>query len=126
MKYLKIFWKPLFWLALICYSLFIPAKNLPLTPLFSIPHFDKMVHFVLFFVLCLLLIRPLKSVELKHRFYAPFFTVLLSALLELCQHTISSSRNSNIYDFLANAAGALFATVFFRLLVSNRKWEKLF
>jgi glycopeptide antibiotics resistance protein len=123
---LTYFWKPLLWLAIICYALFIPAGDLPIKPFLKIPHFDKMVHFGLFFVFCLLLLRPLKRLHLNHYFLAPLISLILSAILEFSQHVLSNSRSSDIKDFIANSLGVLAAVMFFYLLVSNRKWEKLF
>jgi glycopeptide antibiotics resistance protein len=120
------FWKPLLWLAIICYALFIPAGDLPIKPFLKIPHFDKMVHFGLFFVFCLLLLRPFKKLQLKYYLLAPLISILLSALLEISQHVLSKSRSSDIKDFIANSLGVLAAVVFYYLFVSNRKWEKLF
>lgn len=123
---LTYFWKPLLWLAIICYALFIPASDLPIKPFLKIPHFDKMVHFGLFFVFCLLLLRPFKKLQLKYYLLAPLISILLSALLEFSQHVLSNSRSSDVKDFIANSMGVLAAVVFFYLFVSNRKWEKLF
>jgi glycopeptide antibiotics resistance protein len=120
------FWKPLLWLAIICYALFIPADDLPLEPFFRIPHFDKMVHFGLFFVFCLFLLRPLKRLKFQYYLLAPLISIILSALLEFSQHVLSISRSSDIKDFIANSLGVISAAVFFYLFVSNRKWEKLF
>ncbi len=120
------FWKPLLWLAIICYALFIPADDLPLEPFFNIPYFDKMVHFGLFFVFCLFLLRPLKRLRLKYYLLAPLISIILSALLEFSQHVLSNSRSSDIKDFIANSFGVIASVVFFYLFVSNRKWEKLF
>lgn len=120
------FWKPLLWLAIICYALFIPAGELPIKPFLRIPHFDKLVHFGLFFVFCLLLISPLKKLKYKHYFVAPLISITLSALLEISQHLISTSRSSDIYDFAANTAGIIGSVIFYFLFVSGRKWEMLF
>jgi len=120
------FWKPLLWLAIICYALFIPADDLPLEPFFRIPHFDKIVHFGLFFVFCLFLLRPLKRLKFQYYLLAPLISIILSALLEFSQHVLSTSRSSDIKDFIANSLGVISAVVFFYLFVSNRKWEKLF
>lgn len=120
------FWKPLLWLAIICYLLFIPANDLPTKFFFRIPQFDKIVHFALFFVFCLFLLRPLKMLQLKYYLIAPLISILLGAILEFIQHILSVTRNSSIYDFVANALGVFAAVLFFYLFVSGRKWEKLF
>lgn len=120
------FWKPILWLAIICYGLFIPAGNLPTKPFLSIPHFDKLVHFSLFFGLCLLLFRPFKKLKFKSYFWAPVISVLMGLLLETTQQLITISRSSDFYDFLANTVGIVAATLFFYFFVSGKKWEILF
>jgi len=126
MRLMKLFLKPIIWLALICYGLFIPANELPTKPFLSIPHFDKIVHFGLFFVFCLLLFLPFKKLKMNLYVYAPAISLLLAGVLEIVQQIISSSRSSNLYDFVANAAGVVASVLFFHLFVSGRKWEKLF
>ncbi len=123
---IKIFWKPILWLALICYGLFIPASNLPVKTFFRIPHFDKMVHFALFFGLCILLFKPFKILKTKYYLLAPLLSIAFGASLEFIQHTFSSSRSSDIHDFIANAGGIAFATLFYYFFVSEKKWEVLF
>lgn len=123
---LYLFRKPLIWLALICYGLFLPARDLPMKPfLLEIPYFDKMVHFSLFFVFAMLLYRPFKQLNLKYLFWAPFTAILLGALLESAQRTISSTRDTDIYDFLANTTGIIISILFYHYLVSGKKWERL-
>lgn len=121
-----LFIKPLIWLSVIYYGLFTPPGKLPKTSLLSIPHFDKLVHFALFFVFCLLLFRPIKKLNKNHLFLAPVISVIFAALLESAQHIITSSRSSNVYDFVANTAGIVASTLFFQFLVSGKRWEKFF
>ncbi len=125
MKILR-FWKPVLWLAIICYGLFIPASQLPTKPFLNIPHFDKIVHFSLFFGLNILLLKPFKKLNFKYYLWASLISVSLGLLLEYSQHFISTSRSSNLYDFLANAAGIIAATVFYYFFISDKKWEILF
>jgi VanZ family protein len=122
---LKYFIKPIAWLLIICYGLFIPADSLPMDPFMAIPHFDKLVHFGLFFVFCLLLFVPFKKSRSNHLILAPLIALVLSTILETAQHTLSSSRSSNIYDLLANTAGIITALIFFHFIVSDTKMEKL-
>lgn len=123
---LTLFIKPFIWLSIICYGLFTPSGKLPKTSLFQIPHFDKLVHFGLFFVFCLLLFRPIKKLGKNHLFIAPFISIVLAAILESAQHIITSSRSSNLYDFFANTSGILVSVLFFHFCVSDKRWEKFF
>jgi len=123
---LLLFWKPALWLAVIAYGLFIPAGNLPIKPFLNIPHFDKLVHFGLFFVFGLLLFRPFKKLKTNYLFLAPAVAVLFGGLLEFTQNALSNTRSSNYYDFIANCAGIAASIVFYYFFVSGKKWETLF
>ncbi len=122
---LKYFIKPIVWLLIIFYGLFIPANSLPKKPFMVIPHFDKVVHFGLFFVFCLLLFVPFKKLKMNQLVFAPLISFILSAVLEAVQHIVSSSRSSNMYDFLANTTGILAAVLFYHYIASGTKIEKL-
>lgn len=126
MRLLLLFWKPVIWLSLICYGLFLPANKLPVEPFLKIPHFDKIVHFGLFFGLCLLMFRPFKRLNMRYLILAPAISIAAGAILETTQHFLSHTRSSNFYDFLANAAGVLASIFFYLVFVSDKKWEKLF
>jgi VanZ family protein len=123
---LKLFIKPLIWLTIIFYGLFIPSTNLPKKPFFAIPHFDKMVHFGLFFIFCLLLFVPFKKMKTNYMLVAPLIAIILSAILETTQQLISPTRSSNFYDFMANTLGILASIIVFHFLISEKKWEKYF
>jgi len=122
---LKIFIKPAIWLLLICYGLFIPANTLPKKAFLTIPHFDKLVHFGLFFVFCLLLFVPFKKLKMNHLIYAPLIALLFAGALEAVQHVISSSRSSNFYDFIANTFGIFASIIFFHYFISGTRLERL-
>ena len=119
------YWRITLWLLIMCYLLFMPASQLPAQPFLKIPHFDKIVHFSMFFVLCLLLFRPVKQQTPNFYFWTPMIAVLLAVVLEFSQHRLSASRHTDLFDFLANTAGLLAATVFFRYFVAGKKLEKL-
>jgi VanZ family protein len=72
------------------------------------------------------MLRPLKRLNLKHYLLAPLVSIISSGLLEFIQHSLSVTRQSDLYDFLANSIGVFTAVLFFYLFVSGRKWEKLF
>lgn len=118
------YWKLTIWFLLMCYLLFIPASQLPSEPFLKIPHFDKIVHFSLFFILCLLFFRPVKKLTPNYYFWAPFVSIFLAVILESVQHKISASRQSDIFDLWANLAGLSTATIVFKLLISGKKPEK--
>jgi VanZ family protein len=118
---IKLFIKPLIWLAIICYGLYLPAGQLPKNAFLNIPHFDKIVHFILFFVLCLLLFKPLKYLKTNYIVLSPVSSLILAAFIELSQQWLSKSRHSNINDFIANVAGILAALVIYLFIISDKK-----
>lgn len=108
-----------------CYLLFMPANQLPSTPFMKIPHFDKIVHFGMFFILCILLFRPIKQFTPNYFFWAPLVALVFAVLLEFLQQKITASRHSDVYDLWANAAGLFSAAIFYRLFVNGKKLEVL-
>ncbi|PIF03343.1 MAG: hypothetical protein CR987_00265 [Draconibacterium sp.] len=132
------FWKPFLWFSLVCYVLFSPTSNAPSKLLKYLPAsllslmkqypyiLDKMVHFSLFFVLCLLFFRPFKIIHKKYILLASIVSVVLAVLMETFQNTISASRHYDIKDLYANVFGVLAATIFYLVLIKNSKWERYF
>lgn len=118
------YWRLTIWFLLTCFLLFIPASQLPTEPFLRIPHLDKIVHFSLFFILCLLLFRPVKKLTPNYYFWAPLVAICLAVVLESVQHKISVTRQSDVLDLWANVAGLLSATILFRLFVAGKKLEK--
>ena len=80
----------------------------------------------MFFGLCILLFRPVKSFTPNFYFWTPLLTLVLAVTLEYLQQKVSASRQSDIYDLWANTAGLLAAVVFYRFFINDKKLEKLF
>ncbi|MDD4107787.1 MAG: VanZ family protein [Prolixibacteraceae bacterium] len=118
------FLKPFIWLCLMCYGLYIPPNGLPKAAFLKIPHIDKVVHFMMFFVLCILLFKPLKKLNLKYLLIAPVISLVLAGFFEITQQMITTSRSSNLNDFLANTAGIVSAIIIYYLFISDKKLEK--
>ncbi|MDR4987531.1 MAG: VanZ family protein [Bacteroidales bacterium] len=92
----------------------------------SIPHFDKIVHFVIFFVFGMLLLvgfiktkKP--SVPVNRYMVLCLITgIVYGGLTEYLQHCCFTLRHGNIADFYANSAGTFFG-VFAVVLVRKLK-----
>ncbi len=113
---LILFWKPFLWFIIICLLSLMPGNKIPHTPIFTIPHFDKLVHLSFYFILCLFLFRPLKNITSKYYIIALFTSVLLSGLIEVLQNKIAISRHGDVYDLLANITGAVLAFAILQIL----------
>lgn len=116
---------PVIWLALISYASLTPPNGIPKFP--AIPHFDKVVHFGIYYVLVIVLI-PL---FLKHKNYNKTYlisgitAVITGIFFELMQLLITSVRSASIADALANFFGCLLGIVSYQLLIRDKKLEKI-
>ncbi|MFY0651424.1 MAG: VanZ family protein [Cyclobacteriaceae bacterium] len=80
-------------------------KGPEVAPLIDIPHFDKVGHFGLFFILSLLLYYPIKSYD--HKFKWLFFwcyNIIMGMGTEYIQ-TFIPNRSGDVFDFIANMLG---------------------
>lgn len=119
------YWRLALWIVIMCYLLFIPASQIPGKAFLNIPNLDKIVHFGMFFILCLLLFRPVKQFTPNFYFWTPLLALVLAVSLEFLQEHITASRSSDAFDLLANSAGLAFAAIFYRLFINGKKLEKL-
>ncbi|MCL3780181.1 hypothetical protein EMN47_07225 [Prolixibacteraceae bacterium JC049] len=114
------FWKAELMLLVIVILCLIPSSQLPKNvPI--IPHLDKVVHFLMYFSIMLLLIQPMhltftnKSKALTISF---ILGISLGILVEVAQH-FTLTRSANIYDALANTAGLVVAALLFPILTRS-------
>lgn len=116
---------PIIWFALISYASLTPPKGIPKFP--AIPHFDKVVHFGIYYVLVIVLI----PFFLKHKNYNRTYmisgitAVLTGIFFELMQLLITSVRSASFADALANFFGCILGIVSYQLLIRDKKLEKI-
>lgn len=94
-------------------------------PRLNIPHIDKIVHFIFYFVLVVLgvkAIREIFSSELTLRkvlLYSVLFAVVYGILIEFLQYGFTEDRHGDILDVLANSVGAVAGMFTVKGLVSK-------
>lgn len=116
---LKYMMPALIWAAGIFLVISIPGSSIPKSRFLNIENFDKVIHFSLFFVLCLLLCygffkqTAFLSVQKRYMLLAVIISIFYGALTEILQAVLLSSRHGNIWDFTANSAGAIIGAVAF-------------
>ncbi len=106
-KILK-FWKSILWAIIIAFLLLMPGDKLPKDNLLNIPYFDKVVHFILFLLLEVLLLIDLKASGRYYNNQILKFTALVigyALLSEWLQYLLTVSRHGDWYDFIADIAG---------------------
>jgi VanZ family protein len=111
-SHLKQYWKPAVWAIVVLLLSIIPGDDLDQLPSLPIPHLDKIGHFILYFVLALLLSAAVSKTRVR-----PVLMILIVLLtttyggtMELMQLLVHG-RSADWFDFLANASGAITAVI---------------
>ncbi|GET32761.1 hypothetical protein PbJCM13498_16240 [Prolixibacter bellariivorans] len=124
-KYIKI----IAWFVVILYLSLTPAGDIPKLSILSLPGFDKVVHFTMYFVMSLLLAGYF------HQFkkYSNGKIILINAsllifvggLLEILQYELPINRDCSWGDFFFNSMGAITGTIIYLYWLKNTfigKW----
>jgi len=95
-------------------------------PLIRFHNSDKVVHFIMYFVLMAVILWENRNGLRRNRliFLVGLIPFFFGLILELLQNLIATSRSGSIYDLLFNLAGIIFAIISF-LLARRFGWEKV-
>lgn len=113
-KYIKKYPVSLAFILIVIYLSFFRPPSLGIG---SIPHFDKIVHMGMYFILSgLLWVEFLRSHKVGDSMWRAWIgaflcPVLFSGLVEIMQEYCTSYRGGDWYDFLANTIGAALASL---------------
>jgi VanZ family protein len=108
------------WALVVLLATSIPASSIPKVLRISINDLDKLIHFVMFAVLGVLLAfafykQPEKSYTHKNFiFLAVIVGVVFGMITEGVQHFFISSRSGEYLDLVANFFGTVFGTFLFK------------
>lgn len=97
---------------------------------FKIPHLDKAVHFVFYFVACVLGIfflreRTNSQMRLKKAILLMLFlTIAFGICIEILQFTVTADRMGDIFDGLANTIGSICGAIVINSYFSSKKGLK--
>ncbi|WP_297696369.1 VanZ family protein [uncultured Eudoraea sp.] len=98
----------------------------------NIPHLDKVVHFIFYFIasfLGVLLIRERTKGRLnlyRAVIISLLIVIIYGTLIEVIQNTFTLNRSGELYDVLANSLGAFFGAGLIIILFSGKtplKWK---
>lgn len=96
-------------------------------PAFEVPNLDKAVHFIFYFVASILgclFVRERTNGQVGiHRtmVIVGLGLIIYGIIIEILQSTLTSYRDGNIYDGMANTAGTLIGLMFINYLFSGKK-----
>ncbi|MCK4662689.1 MAG: VanZ family protein [Bacteroidales bacterium] len=108
----KYFWKSFIWAIIIFIICGIPSDNIEKVSFINIPYFDKFVHFILYFILTLLIISgftrffKINIIKLKLSFISLIISIIYGIIIEILQKYLFIDRSFDLYDILANFSGA--------------------
>lgn len=105
------------WCVAIFVSSSIPSDRLPAVGVFG---FDKIVHFGIYLVLCLLLHRSLRNQSKfpflrRHSLIMSIIVSILYGMTDEFHQLFVPGRSSSVYDLFANALGGLSYSVYWHL-----------
>lgn len=109
------------WSVIIIVLCSIPGQEFPDASFIDIPHFDKIVHFGLYFILSIVTI---KGIQQQNRFKLlkshPYLSIVIYAVflgvsLELIQYYFIPFRSGDLLDMLANFTGLLLGAMLIKL-----------
>lgn len=126
---MKYYVYPLLWALVILALCAMPGKDIPHVSWLEVLAFDKWVHAGIFFVLAVLIIRAMKFTSqrvapLNVAFAALAFCITYGGLLEIMQGTMFADRSADVYDFIANSAGAIIGVALYRKLADRFQFFK--
>ncbi len=119
------------WTIVIFFIIAIPGSSIPESPLFLIPHFDKIIHAAIYLLLGLLLTygfakqRDKKFFNRNKYTLAIVFCVLYGILTELIQHFYISGRSGELADVIANISGSLAGVLLYYLMKKDHRFKKI-
>ena len=121
---LALFIKPLIWLAFIGVLCLMPAEDLPKISIVNHIYFDKVVHFGMYFILAVLLAKPVNKLNLPLWPVILLATVLIGGMIEILQFAVTNYRSASWFDFFADMAGAAAGLLAFNMLVAEKWLER--
>ena len=122
-SFIKYNWPSILWAAFILVICLMPGRHVPHV---SIPNFDKVVHTSIYLILAVFTyygwIRQDGFAGLHQRTLIKVFLLLAlyGFTIEVMQGTLTTDRNFDMYDELANSVGALIGVTIAKLTLGNK------
>lgn len=113
------------WTVFIIIGSSISGHTLDEVSFINIPYFDKLVHFIWYFFLYIfwytyLINKNTQYQKITIRIVLTTLIILFGLLIEILQDKVFINRSSDIFDFIADSTGTIFAfLIFFKLYQSK-------
>ncbi|MCB8995492.1 MAG: VanZ family protein [Bacteroidales bacterium] len=103
----------------------IPARDVEKVSFFTFPHFDKLVHAIMYFTFSFVIIfdnqrsrPPLPNI--KNYLYSAVAGLSYGGIMEILQALFTRSRKGDIFDFLFDLLGVVLAIGLWSLLKKSK------
>ena len=120
----KLFLRNIIWAIVIFILCSMPGDNLPKTSAIHIPHFDKLVHFGMFFIMGIFLYAELNFQTRLKRFQIILISILVitiyGGLIEYLQQHFFTNRSGDYMDLIADVLGGLTAIALYPWLKKQK------
>jgi VanZ family protein len=128
MNFIKSFWKTITWAIIVLILSAITGETVKELGEVHIPHFDKFVHFGMYFTFTFLMINDvIRSYGSKYSIlqiiiFCASIAIIYGGSMEFLQSIPELHRTKDFHDFLANSFGALTAGIFYKQLIQMVNW----
>ena len=116
-KLLK-YYKSISMLAFVLLISLLPADNTNKVLFIDFPHIDKVIHFIMYFLLSLAILFDIYSDKKKPtKIYALSvlsLVLIFSGIIEIIQELYIDSRSGSYYDLISNFIGLIFGFIIYR------------
>ena len=121
---MHLFIRTIIWAIVIFVLCSIPGDDLPQASMIQIPHFDKMIHFGLFFIMGIFLISELRYQTKLSRMSIALIVfaaiAIYGGVIELLQEKYFINRSGDFWDLCADAAGGATSVFVFPFLKKQK------
>lgn len=117
MNYIKAYWRTSLLIAVILFISLISFKSNVSESISFFEHFDKLVHFCMYFTLSFVLFIEnyiFNSLIKKH--WIIIFTIIVGVFIEFLQLIFTENRSGNVYDAIFNTIGVILGSFCFYML----------
>lgn len=102
---LFVYYKIILWWLVISYLCFTPSDDFENVNI-NIPHIDKIVHFVMFFILGVFIATVISIKKNRlHSIWLPLIAIIYGGVVEIIQFNYINSRSGDLIDWIADIIG---------------------
>ena len=116
-KLLK-YYKSISMLAFVLLISLLPADNTNKVMFIDFPHIDKVIHFIMYFLLSLTILFDIYSNKKKptkiDALSVLSLVLIFSGIIEIIQELYIDSRSGSYYDLISNFIGLIFGFIIYR------------